>query len=97
MFEEKLNEFNAVFSVLEILFHPGLLTIGGALLLYLGVNKLKEDRVANKGPLTVVQVLIVIGAIGFIGWKIHNVIAPTPQEPVHKRQVLLDDEGKRWW
>lgn len=97
MFAEKLNEFNALWSVLKVLFHPGLLTLGGALLLYHGVNKLKDGRVVDKGPLTVVQVLIVIGAIGFIGWKIHNVIAPTPQEPLQKRQVLLDGEGKRWW
>ncbi|MNF24401.1 hypothetical protein D3C85_179260 [compost metagenome] len=87
---------NTAKDVGGVLFHPGLLIMFCMVVLLDVAGYLKKKSMIDERAKLIIQVLIVIGAIGVIGWKIHNAIAPIPQEPVKKRLVLLDGEGERW-
>ncbi|HDT5862690.1 TPA: hypothetical protein QHB43_002594 [Aeromonas hydrophila subsp. hydrophila] len=73
---------------------PGGLILAGAVGFCWLVEYLKKGRSEDKKPLVILQVLIVIGAIVVIGWKIYNELTPSPQEPVKRRMVLLPGEGE---
>lgn len=95
--ETGLNAFNGFMGVVRVLLHPGLSILAFAAVLCFCLNWLKDEMPVYRRGLKVVQLFIVIGAIGAIGtigWKVYSVNAPSPQEPVKKRLVLLEGEGE---
>lgn len=91
---EKINSWDMFWEQVGVLCFPVLLILGCAVVLVLLVELFKRSRLEDKQPLVILQVLIVIGAIVVIGWKIYNELTPSPQEPVKRRMVLLPGEGE---
>ncbi|MGL5126900.1 MAG: hypothetical protein ACRC7D_01685 [Aeromonas popoffii] len=91
---EKFNSWDMFGDQVGVLCFPVLLIFGCAGVLFLLAEYLKRNRSEGKQALGILQVLIVIGAIVVIGWKIYNEFTPSPQEPVKRRMVLLPGEGE---
>lgn len=91
---EKFNSWDMFWEQAGVLCFPALFILGGAVVLVLLVEFLKRNRSDDKQVLVILQVLIVIGAIVVIGWKLYNELTPSPQEPVKRRMVLLPGEGE---